>query len=235
ERARDLLADADEIAAMFQSTPADLTGGLRVDMPVTMASNFVVPRLPEFLDRHPGLQIELSCSDRRVDVVAEGFDCVIRVGMLPDGGLMARPLGEMTMVNVASPAYLECYGTPATLDDLDRHQMVHYVSQLGAKPYGFEYREGETWKTRDVPGRVFVNSTESFQAAALAGLGIIQSPRAGMERLIAEDRLRLVLPEFVAEPLPVTIIYPRRRHQARRVRAFMDWVADIMNDYLRLV
>ncbi|ESQ90757.1 LysR family transcripitonal regulator [Asticcacaulis sp. AC460] len=232
ERARDLLSDAEDMDAMFQSQPQALTGTLRVDMPVAMARNFIVPRLPDFFDRHPGLQLELSCTDRRVDVVAEGFDCVIRVGARPDSGLMARQLGVMTMVNVASPAYLERHGTPLTLDDLDHHFMVHYVGQLGAKPWGFEYRDGGDYQTRDVPGRMFVNSTESFQAAAVAGLGIIQSPIAGAAPLLAEGRLVQILPDYEAEPLPVALIYPRRRHQARRVRAFMDWVAAIMGDYL---
>lgn len=232
ERARDLLSDAEDIEAMFQSSPAALTGTLRVDMPVAMARNFIVPRLPEFLGRHAGLQLELSCTDRRVDVVAEGFDCVIRVGAQPDSGLMARQLGVMVMANVASPAYLERHGTPQTLDDLDAHFMIHYVSQLGARSWGFEYRDGDSYKSRDVPGRMFVNSTESYQSAALAGLGIIQSPVAGAAPLLAEGRLVEILPQYEAEPLPVALIYPRRRHQARRVRAFMDWVAAIMGDYL---
>ncbi|EGF91917.1 uncharacterized HTH-type transcriptional regulator yhjC [Asticcacaulis biprosthecium C19] len=232
ERARDLLSDAEDIEAMFQSSPAALTGTLRVDMPVAMARNFIVPRLPEFLGRHAGLQLELSCTDRRVDVVAEGFDCVIRVGAQPDSGLMARQLGEMVMANVASPAYLERHGTPQTLDDLDRHFMVHYVSQLGARPWGFEYRDGDSYRTRDVPGRMFVNSTESFQSAALAGFGIIQAPVAGLAPVLGEGRLVEILPQYEAEPLPVALVYPRRRHQARRVRAFMDWVAAIMGDYL---
>lgn len=233
ERARDLLSDIEDMDAMFQSSPAALTGVLRVDMPVAMARNYIVPRLPDFLDRHPGLQLELSCTDRRVDIIAEGFDCVVRVGMMADSGLIARPVGVMRMVNVAAPAYLERHGVPLVLDDLDRHSMVHYVSQMGAKPYGFEYRVGDDYVTRDVAGRILVNSTESFQAAALAGLGIIQAPRAGLVQALKAGHLREILPDHIAEPLPVALIYPRRRHQARRVRAFMAWVAEIIDAYIR--
>ena len=232
ERARDLLSDLEDMDAMFQSSPASLSGSLRVDMPIALAQNLVIPRLPDFLDQHPALRIELSSTDRRVDVVAEGFDCVLRIGLLADSALMVRSLGEMTMVNVASPAYLARYGTPHTLDDLAQHQMIHYVSTIGARPFGFEYRDGDVYTTRDVPGRLFVNNTLSFQGAVRAGLGFIQCPLVGVRAELASGALIEILPDYVAEPLPVSLIYPRRRHQARRVRAFMDWLAGIVQDYL---
>ena len=233
ERARDLLSDLDDMDAMFQSSPASLSGSLRVDMPIALAQNLVIPHLPQFLDLHPGLDIELSSTDRRVDVVAEGFDCVLRIGLLADSALMVRSLGQMTMVNVASPAYLARFGTPLSLDDLAHHQMVHYVSTIGARPYGFEYRDGDGYATRDVPGRVVVNNTLSFQGAVRAGLGLIQCPRSGVAAELVSGVLVEILPAFEAEPLPVSLIYPRRRHQARRVRAFMDWLAEIVQVHLQ--
>ncbi|MGN6209163.1 LysR family transcriptional regulator [Asticcacaulis sp.] len=231
ERCREVLAELDELDSMFEQK-SELTGALRVDMPVSLARNFLVPRLPEFLDRHPGLEIELSCTDRRVDVVAEGFDCVIRVGALSDSALMTRSLGLMHMGNYASPAYLERHGEPKTLDDLKDHHLIHYALTLGARPFGFEYRDGDEYRVVDMPGRITVNNTEAFSAAALAGLGILQSPRTGNRHHVAEGRLVEILRQYEAEPLPVAMVYPRRRHQARRVRAFMDWVEEIMRDYV---
>ena len=231
ERCREVLAELDELDSMFEQK-SDLTGSLRVDMPVSMARNFLVPRLPEFLGQHPGLDIELSCTDRRVDVVAEGFDCVIRVGALADSTLMARPLGLLIMGNYASPAYLARQGEPKTLGDLADHRLIHYALHLGSRPYGFEYLEDGVYKTVDMPGRITVNNTEAFQAAALAGLGLLQAPRTGNHRHVADGALMEILPQYQAEPLPVALVYPRRRHQARRVRAFMDWVTEIMRDYL---
>ena len=232
ERCREVLAELDELDTMFSHT-GDLTGALRVDMPVSLARNFLVPRLPEFMNRHPGLEIELSCTDRRVDVVAEGFDCVIRVGALADSTLMMRQLGLMRMANYASPAYLARRGEPRTLNDLKDHHLIHYALTLGSRPFGFEYRDGDEYKVVDMPGRITVNNTEAFSAAALAGLGILQSPRTGNRHHVAEGRLVEILPQYEAEPLPVSLVYPRRRHQARRVRAFMDWVSEIITrDYL---
>lgn len=232
ERCRELLSDFEDVDAMFEQAPSDLTGSLRIDMPVSMARNYLVPRLPEFMARHPGLDIELSCTDRRVDVIAEGFDCVIRVGLLADSGLVARPLGELKMGNYASPAYLAAHGEPKTLDDLSRHRLIHYAATLGSRPFGFEYRDGDTWRTVDMAGRITVNNTEAFHAAALAGLGLFQAPRTGNHRQVETGALVEILKGYEAEPLPVSLIYPRRRHQARRVRAFMDWIAEIMGDYL---
>lgn len=232
ERARDLLSDVEEIDTLFQQTPASLSGTLRVDVPVALAQGLIIPRLPEFLDQHPALNVELSSTDRRVDVIAEGFDCVLRVGLLSDSALMVRPLGVMTMVNVAAPAYLDRLGAPQTLDDLAHHQMVHYVSTMGARPFGFEYRDGDGYRTLDVPGKIFVNNTLAFQGAARAGLGFIQCPRSGAVRDLEAGVLVEILPQYEAEPLPVSLIYPRRRHQARRVRAFMDWLAEVVRGYL---
>jgi DNA-binding transcriptional LysR family regulator len=232
ERCRDLLSDVDEVGAMFQAAPGRETGRIRVDMPVSLAGSTIIPRLPEFMGEHPGLNIELSSTDRMVDVVREGFDCVVRVGVRTDSGLIARQLGAMAMINVASPAYLKAHGTPRNLDDLAKHRMVHYVAQLGAKPFGFEYLEGDAYRTQAVSGAVTVNNTIAFQASALAGLGIIQCPRMGAAAAIRDGRLIEVLKRYRSEPLPVAIVYPQRRHVARRVRLFIDWVATVLKPEL---
>jgi DNA-binding transcriptional LysR family regulator len=141
ERNMDTLADIDELQTMFQRPNASqaLKVRVRVDMSTAMARVAVLPRLPELLQLHPQLEIELSSTERRVDLVNEGFDCVVRAGKVTDPGLVSRPLPPMPMVNCASPAYLARHGTPRTLDDLAQHQLVHYAATLGAKCRGFEY------------------------------------------------------------------------------------------------
>ncbi len=232
ERCRDLLSDADELGAMFQTGVGQEAGRIRVDMPVNMAGATIIPRLPEFLAGHPGLTVELSSTDRMVDVVREGFDCVIRVGARPDSGLIARQLGAMEMANVASPAYIAAHGLPRKLSDLSRHRMVHYVPHLGAKPFGFEYLDGDTYRAVPMTGSVLVNNTVAFQAAALAGLGIIQAPRPGVLQQVRDGVLVEILKSLKAEPLPVAIVYPQRRRLARRVRLFIDWAASVLKPHL---
>jgi DNA-binding transcriptional LysR family regulator len=231
ERCKDLLADVEEVSTMFQRGDAAVTGRLRVDMSTGIARILIVPRLPGFLARHPGLEIELSCTDRRVDVVREGFDCVIRVGALADSGLIARRIGTFTLVNCASPAYLERHGQPKKPEDLTAHRLVHYVATLGVKPDGFEYFDGERYRTLRVQGAIIVDNADAYLAACLAGLGIIQAPLMGVREHLKKGRLVEILPRHRAEPMPVSLVYPHRRNLARRVQAFMDWVEEQMRDY----
>lgn len=232
ERGKDLLAEADELQAMFQQGTQALRGRLRVDMPVLVARDQVLPRLPAFLALHPGLEVELSSTDRRVDLVREGFDCVMRVGTLHDSGLVARPLGALRQINCASPAYLARHGTPRRLADLSRHRLVHYVPTLGGRPTGFEYMEGGQLRTLPMDGALTVNSTEAYQAACLAGLGLIQAPATGLASLIAQGLLVEVLPKLRAPPLPVALLYANRRHVPARVQVFMTWLQDALGPYL---
>lgn len=232
ERCQDLLSDLDEVESMFRTDSAQLRGKIRVDMTVPMARHLIIPRLPEFLEAHPEVEIELSSTDRRVDLIREGMDCVIRVGKALEPGVMERELGQMTLVNCASPAYLAQYGTPHTLADLKGHFLIHYVQYLGARPEGFEYFDGEKYRELKLPSRMTVNNIDAYQAACLAGLGIIQCPVQGVRSHLENGTLVAILPELCAEPMPLKLVYPYRRRQAKRVRAFMDWLEPIVKGYL---
>jgi len=232
ERCRDVLATLDEMDALFQHDPATLSGRLRVDMPVSLASNYLLPLLPDFLQQYPGIELELSSSDRRVDVIREGFDCVVRVGALEDSGLIARQIGYLPLINCASPDYLARFGTPDTLEALSQHAMVHYSQHLGGPPGGFEYDDGKTTRLIKTGGTMTVNSTETYRAACIAGLGIIQVPRAGVLQALKEKKLVEILPQFPARPMPVALLYPHRRNLARRVRVFIEWLSQTLTHYV---
>jgi DNA-binding transcriptional LysR family regulator len=229
-RARQLVFDADELAALF-SAPSTLRGRVRVDLPQSLARSLFIPRLPELLAAHPQLEVLLSTTDRRVDLVREGFDCVLRVGKLGDSGLVARRLGEMPMMNCASPAYLKRHGTPRTLDDLDGHLVVHYSLRFGADAPSFEYRDGNRYVDRPMRCVVTVNSTDSYEAACMAGLGIIQAPRSALMRRIAAGELVEVLPQHPCEALPVSLVHAHGRNVPRHVRAVMTWIAHTLEPY----
>ena len=204
ERAKDLLSNLDELDGMFQHDPASISGRLRVDMPVGFAKKMVIPHLPTFLQQYPGIELELSSSDRQVDVIREGFDCVVRVGALKDSGLIARPLGKLTQINCASPDY----------------------------PPGFEVMIDGAVRWVKTGGILTVNSTETYQAACIAGLGIIQVPRTGVREALRAGDLIEILPQYRAEPLPVSLIYPHRRNLSRRVNLFMEWLGGLMKAYV---
>lgn len=233
ERCRDLLSEMDEVQGMFREAPQALRGRVRIDMPGLVARQFVLPAMPAFLDAHPHLHLELGTSDRRVDLVREGYDCVLRIGGPGDASLVARPLGLYRIVTCASPAYLERHGTPRTLEDLaDGHCLVHYVQGFDGRPEEWEYWDGSRYATLPLPGRLTVNSASAYQAACLSGLGLVQVPAAGVRDHLDAGRLVEVLPEYQAEPMPVSLLYVQRRNLPLRVRAVMDWIAGLMRPHL---
>ena len=230
-RARRLVEDADELASLFRSNAA-LRGRVRLDMPQGLARSTFIPRLPELLAAHPGLDVQLSTTDRRVDVIREGFDCVLRVGQLEDSTLVARRLGELPMMNAASPGYLRRHGTPRKLEDLDTHHVVHYSIAFGTDAPGFEYRDGAAWRERPMRSLVTVNSSDSYREACLAGLGIIQSPRMGLQAAVVADDLVEILPQHTARPLPVSLVHAHGRNVPRHVRVAMNWMAEVLQRQL---
>lgn len=233
ERSKDLIADIEEIETMFvREDDQTLRGRIRVDMAPGFARNAVVPKLPEFLSKFPGIEIELSSTDRKVDLVQEGFDFVVRGGSLVDSSLVVKPLGEMKLYNLVSRGYVKKYGKPKSLDDLKDHVYVHYLPAFGMKSGGFDYFDGK--ETIEIPmrGAVTVNNTDSYIAACMAGLGMIQNPIQGLREQLKSGELVEVLPQYRSKPLAVSILYPHRRHLPRRVQVFMNWLIDVTRDYL---
>ncbi|MAS26590.1 MAG: LysR family transcriptional regulator [Oceanospirillaceae bacterium] len=228
ERARSLLHDADELRTMFCGEHT-LKGVIRVDMPVVVARDMVLPCLAEFLARYPQVQVELSSTDRQVDPMAEGFDLVLRAGDLSDSSLIARRIAEHRMVNCISRGYQQSYGTPQSLDDLKVHKLIGYSATLGRGGDLFDYVDarGQVQQLR-MTTLVTVNNAVAYTSACLAGLGIIQTPYAGVASLINDGSLLTVLDDFVCAPLPLSVLYPERRFQPQRVRVFMQWLTDII-------
>ena len=233
ERSKDLLSDMDELEGMFNRAGATLEGRLRVDMPTSVARKIVLPRLGEFFKQHPRLRVEISSTDRRVDLVREGFDCVLRVGEVFEPALIVRSLGELPMGNYASPAYLEQFGIPRSLEDLTRHRLIHYSPVLGARPVDFEYTIDGMPRTLVMDGSVTVNNVDAYESACLSGLGLIQVPSSGAIEHVSNGALVSILPEYVAAPMPISLVYAHRRHLPQRVRIFMEWLAELARENMQ--
>jgi DNA-binding transcriptional LysR family regulator len=232
-RALDLLSAAEELKSMFSLEGMSLRGRIRVDMPAVLAQSVVIPALPELMEAHPELELELSSTDRRVDLVQEGFDCVVRLGPIVDETLIARPLGHLRMINAASPRYLERFGVPQTIDDLinQRHRMVHYTRNFGSKPDGWAYPTEDGYKSLMLPGTVRVSSVPDYHEAGLAGLGLIQGGYSSLLPHIKRGALVEVLPDLPPEPLAAFFVVAHRRNLSQRVRAFMSWTEEILKPY----
>ncbi|EHE9875436.1 LysR family transcriptional regulator [Escherichia coli] len=232
QRAKDVLSNLNELDGLFQQDTTSISGKLRVDIPLGVAKNLLLPRLPEFLHQYPGIELELSSSDRAIDILRDGYDCVIRTGALPEDGVIVRPLGKLTMINCASPHYLTRFGYPQSVGDLTSHAVVHYTPHLGAHPLGFEVATSNGVQWFKSGGMLTVNSSETYLAAGFAGLGIIQIPRVTVREALRAGRLIEVLPNYRAEPLSISLVYPQRRELSRRVNLFMQWLAGVIKEHL---
>ncbi|MGC0154797.1 LysR family transcriptional regulator [Chromobacterium vaccinii] len=234
ERCQQLLADFDEVEALFSQQGASPRGRLRIDVPGPIGRQVLAPALPDFFRQYPDIELELGVTDRPVDLIQEGVDCVIRVGQLGESRLVARRIGMLPQGNYASPDYLARFGEPRAPDELPRHQAVNYASPSTGKVFGWEYlRDGER-RELALRSPISVNQVETYIACALAGLGLIQLPRYDAEPHLAAGRLVEVLADWPPPAMPVSVLYPHRRHLSRRVQVFVEWAAALLRERLRL-
>lgn len=224
-----LVADVEEAENLFRQSESAVQGVLRVNMPGRIGRLIVAPALPDFLATYPGLSVELGVTDRAVNLVEDGLDCVLRVGPLQDSGLIARRMGELELINVASPTYLKQHGTPQCPTDLLKgHEAVRYASPQNSRVEQWEWEEHGHTHTLDVPGRVTVNSAEALIACTLAGLGIMQIPAYDVRSYLHTGQLVEILPQWRAAPLPMALLYPHRRHLSMRVQVFATWLEELV-------
>ncbi|MBX6745340.1 MAG: LysR family transcriptional regulator [Acetobacteraceae bacterium] len=224
-----ILADLEDAD---RSASGAVAGLLRVDVPGNLARMVLLPALPAFLSRYPALTVHVGEGERFVDLIREGIDCVLRAGELTDSEMVARRIGTLEEVTVASPGYLAEHGVPATPDDLDGHYMIGFVSSRTGKPLPLEFtREGRVVEVT-LPTRVRVNGADTSAEAARLGFGLVQAPRYRFAEDLARGAVVEVLPAFPPPPTPLSVVYPSNRQLAPRVRAFIDWLVETVGPWL---
>ncbi|WP_295042261.1 LysR family transcriptional regulator [uncultured Paracoccus sp.] len=228
DRCLAFLAEGEEMEAMFRSAARRIEGRIRVDVPGRIGRLILAPALPEFLSLWPGIRVELGMTDRAVDLVGERVDIALRVGELPDSGLRARRITEITQINVASPAYLARHGTPLSPADLTDHWQVAYASPSTGRVMDWEWLEGGRTFTRPVPWRVSANSAEGYIACAVAGMGLIQIPAYDVAQHLAAGELVEVMPDHRPGPMPMHLLFPGAPRMLRRLTAFADWMEQLL-------
>jgi len=232
EKSKDVLSEMEELETLFISDDSQISGIVRVNLSQPMARHLLIPALPDFLQRYPKLNIDISSEDRKVDLVREGYDCVVRTGEVEESGMIMRKIGNMPQTNFASPGYLATYGEPHTLADLQHHSLIHYQTSSNKRFDAFEYQlDGELHGVK-MPSRICVNNTDAYRAACVAGLGIMQAPKLGAMELLNNGQLIEILPAWTAPSMAVSMLFPHRRNLSKRVRIFMDWLAEIVQQQL---
>ena len=225
-----IVAEVEDVEAAFRGGRPE--GRLHVNMHGIVARLLVLPRLSDFLERYPGIDLVLSDSDRLVDLLREGVDCVIRAGDPADSDLIARRLGSFEEVTCASPGYLERHGTPRSLEDLDGndgedHRMIGYFSTATHGLLPLEFTVGERLVEKHLPASITVTGGATLVEAGRLGYGLFQAPRYHMQADLAAGRLIEVLPDHPPAPTPVSALYPRDRQLSPRLRVWLDWLAGI--------
>lgn len=233
ERCVNLLADLESAEEAVTERDGTLRGRLRIAAPQIFGFTHVAPALLEFMARHPDLLIDVDFSDRRVDLVQEGFDMAIRVGVLADSTLRAHRLSRVRMAVCASPDYLARFGMPETPDDLGHHHCIRYSQVSNVNIWHYRDRDQRLGQVR-VPIRALSSSGEFIREAAISGFGVMLSPTFLVSNALAAGTLVTVLDDYEwydsAPELNVYAVFPPSRHRSRRVRMFTDFLAERLKD-----
>ena len=233
ERVVRLLADLDEAESGLPNAATSPAGRLRVDVPSPFASMILIPALPAFHAKYPDIVLDLGVSDRMVDLIDDNVDCVVRGGALADQSLQARHLGDLQLGLYAAPGYLERAGMPSHPRELEntQHRIVGFGRSRHGKAQPYEMRRGAERVT--VQGRyaVSIDDGNAYLAAGVAGMGILWLPEYMSRPHAACAELVPVLSDWHVDSMPMYAAYPPNRHVSKKLRVFIDWVAELMEQH----
>lgn len=222
ERAQRILDEVDSLDGLGREDRQGVRGTLRIDVPITYGKRVVLPVLTKLMSRYTGLRVDARFSDRFADLVREGLDAAVRVGPLADSQFVSRRFDEQQLVFCASPGYLASRGTPRTPDELVRHACILFRLPSSGRDRAWEFRYGAEVRRFVPESALRLGDGEAIVQAAAAGLGIVQIPDNIAERELKRGRLVEVLARFRPAPMPISLVYPSRRHTPLRVRVLAD-------------
>jgi DNA-binding transcriptional LysR family regulator len=221
DRAKIILADVEAAESLAAEALATPTGRLRVNAPVSFGMHTLAPRLPEFLRDHPQVTVDLTLSNRAIDLVDEGYDVTFRVGELADSRLVGRALAPYRLLLCAAPAYLAEAPSLLAPRDLQQHECLGFAHTELRTHWTFDGPEGRT--VVPVTSRLMVDHGEPLLHAALAGLGILLQPVELLQPALEDGRLVEVLPNYTVPTRPLHILYAPDRRMTPKLRSFIDF------------
>ncbi|SFG47568.1 LysR family transcriptional regulator [Neptunomonas qingdaonensis] len=228
QRAQQVLNDIDDMESQVGDLQSQAQGLLRISAPVSFAIRHMAPFLSEFQKAHPGVGIDLQLNDRKVDVVEEGFDIVLRIGHLKSSSLIAKRIAPVRLVMCASPAYLKQHGTPQRPEDLSGHRYLRYsYMELDARQPVHRWLQSNSQNNNS---NMISNNGDVLVEAAIAGAGIVLQPTFISGSAIKEGKLQVILPEYEPEPMGLYAVYAHRQLLASKVRSFIDFIQDFYGD-----
>lgn len=230
ERVARLLADLDEADTSLSSASAQPRGRVRVDVPSPLARMLLVPALPAFHARYPEIQLDLGVSDRMVDLIGDNVDCVLRGGEISNPSLVARHVADLPLGIYAAPGYLQRAATPAHPRELmdTHHRIVGFTRAGSGKPMPVLLRRGQERVTVQGTWTVTVDDGNAYLAAGVAGMGVLWLPHYMAQAHAAQGELVPLFDDWQVDPMPLYVAYAPHRHVSARLRAFIDWVVELM-------
>ena len=225
QRCQAILLDLSEADSSISNMATSLQGNLLISVPRDFGLLYISPNLPKFIELHPNLHVEIEFEDKRVDLVAEGYDLALRIGYMQDSSLVARKISSSPMHFVASPSYLESRGTPLTPDDLEYHQGLLYKSSLNQVHW--QSTKANQIQRYKIQSKVVSNNGMALLEMTKAGLGISNLPGFFVKDALASGELVEILSEYRQKPLDIYVVYPNRRHLPAKVRAFIEFLASL--------
>ncbi|KAA8995898.1 MULTISPECIES: LysR family transcriptional regulator [Pectobacteriaceae] len=224
ERAKIILAEVEAAESFAEEARIIPRGRLKINAPVTFGINALTQKLPLFINQYPEITIELTLTNRYVDLIDEGYDAVFRVGELADSGLMARKLAPYTLMICASPSYLASASPLHVPEDLLHHECLIFTHTSLRTTWTFEGREGSI--SIPVSGRLLLDSGEALISAALAGFGVVMQPSELVIPHIEAGRLNAVLPNYTIPPRPFHLMYAPDRRLTPKLRRFLAFATE---------
>ena len=225
QRCQAILLDLSEADSSISNMTTSLQGNLLISVPRDFGLLYISPNLSKFIELHPNLHVEIEFEDKRVDLVAEGYDLALRIGYMQDSSLVARKISSSPMHFVASPSYLEARGTPLTPDDLEYHQGLLYKSSLNQVHW--QSTKANQIQRYKIQSKVVSNNGMALLEMTKAGLGISNAPDFFVKDALASGELVEILSEYKQKPLDIYVVYPNRRHLPAKVRAFIEFLASL--------
>lgn len=231
QRMSRLVAKLDETEIAIREVGAAAKGKLRIDLHSSLANFVLIPILAEFRDRYPYIQLALGVGDRPVSLIEEGVDCVIRAGKLADSSLIGRTLYKDRLVTCASPAYLERFGIPRNVSDLDKgHKVVGYFSAATGEAWPLRFCNRSEEK-QVLNFDIAANDSASLINMLVQGMGIGQTHASVAKNFIQSGQLVPILEDSTNTEFPVSIIYPPTKQLNARLRIFIDWMLERLSGY----
>ena len=229
-----LLADINEMDGRFADSRGDPRGRIRVDVGSSLANLILLPHLPSFRKRYPEIQLDVGVSDRQVDLIGDGVDCVIRGGELTDTSLVARRLAGLEWGTYAGSNYIAEHGAPSHPDDLlAHHEVAGYFSSLTSRVFPLLFEHGDETIVVDPKGArgVFVNESTAHLTSLVSGLGVGQTFAFVAQPWIKSGDLVQVLPQWSRPLHPMHIVFAQSKYNSARLKVFVDWVIEVFKPY----